>query len=218
MESGNHKLIIVDYYDALIRQVDIYTEEKLNIYSNDHLIEIKEEEKEGNQQIEDSKEFDLDTETFESPLKEIEEKAFLPNSVKSLMVSEFAIKINWPQQRPFQMKAQDYLNFMRDEMIKQIEIAKKETIEHYEAIIDGLDDKEKLTDKEMKITKCKYDETIKDEFKNAGKLREEELKRKLFENKFAFLFSRPYSNLNPFTLYLVITDFYLKESHLKLIK
>ena len=90
------------------------------------------------------------------------------------------------------MKAQDYLNFMREEMIKQIEIAKKETLEYYE--------------------------TIRDQLKDDDSLRGEELKRKLFAKRSAFLFSRPHSNLNPFTLYLVITDFYLNEFQLKLLE
>ena len=73
---------------------------------------------------------------------------------------------------------------MRDEMIKKIEIAKKETLEYYETIRDDL----------------RQDYELKDE---------EELKRKLFAKMSAFLFSRPHSNLNPFTLYLVIFDFYI---------
>ena len=187
MTSVNHKLAIIDYYDSLIQQVDIYTEEKLKIYSNEHLVEIKEEINER----EDSKEFDLETET-DLLSEETDKKVFSPDTVKAKPLSDFAIKINWCQQRPFEMKAQDYLNIIRDAMIKQIEIIKIETLDYYEAIKDGLDDEEKLTD--------------------------EELKKKLFAKRSAFLFSRPHSNLNPFTLYLVISDFYLNELQLKLLE
>lgn len=174
-----------------INAVDIYTEEKLKIYTNEHIIEINEKGKKKEKTNYDSKEFDLDTVTDLSS-KETEKKVFSPDSLKEKPVCDFAVKINWPQKRPFQMKAQDFLNFMRDEMIKQIEIAKKETLDYYE--------------------------TIKEELSQNEKIKEEELKRKLFAKRLAFLYPRPYSNLNPFNLYLVVSDFYLDECQLKLLK
>lgn len=186
MASGNNKLIIVDYYDSLIQLVDIYTEEKFRIYSNEYLIVIREEEKE------EEHKFKRLNENFASLSLEKMNNEFLPDTVKRKPLSEYAIKINFPQKTPFEMKAQDYLNFMRDELINQIEKVKKETLDYYE--------------------------TIKDELKDVEKLREENLKRKLFANRFAFLFLRPYSNLNPFTLNLVISDFYLNESQLEISK
>lgn len=62
MSRQNDSLTIIDYYDSLVRQVDIYTEEKLEIYTNDDLIEIKIDIRENkNEDSED--EFYLDTAT-----------------------------------------------------------------------------------------------------------------------------------------------------------
>lgn len=181
MSSGKHKLTIIDYYDSLVQRVDVFTEERLEIYSNDHLIEIKDVEKD--EISEDLKAFDLDTAT--DLLSEKTEKiVFSPDLVKDKPLSDFAVKPNWPKKLPFSMGAQDYLNFMRDEMIKQIKIAEKDTLDYYETIRDELRKNVKIAD-------------------------EKELKRKLFAKRSAFLFSNRHSNLNPFSLYLVIFDFYL---------
>lgn len=91
------------------------------------------------------------------------------------------------------MQIHDFLNLLGDVMIEEIEDAGKETLEYYESIKHEL---------------CK-DKTISDE---------EDLKRKLFAKRSAILFTRPDSKMNPFTLYLVILDFYLDESLEKLLR
>lgn len=189
MSSGKHKLIILNYYDSLVNRVDVYTEEQLEIYTNEHLIEIKDIKKEEEGENEN---FDLNTAT-DLLSKETKQKIFSPNQVKEKPISDYAVKINWSQNLPFEMGAQDYLNFMRDELINQIEKAKKETLEYYETIKDELKQNEMISD-------------------------ENELKKKLFEKKSAFLFSRPHSNLNPFTLYLVIFNFYFDDHQEELLK
>lgn len=191
MSRKNDSLIIIDYYDSLVRQVNIYTEEMLKIYTNNQLIEIKVEEN-GDNQIEDSEEFNLDTAT-DLLCVEIQDKAFSSVPIQKRPISEFAIKIAWPQEKPFKMGAQDYLNLIRDEMIKQIKIAKKETLE--------------------------YLKTIKDELRQDGEFKDEELKRKLFSKGSAYIFSSPNSNKsNPFMLYLVFLDFFLDQSQQDILK
>lgn len=191
MSRKNDSLIIIDYYDSLVRQVNIYTEEMLKIYTNNQLIEIKVEEN-GDNQIEDSEEFNLDTAT-DLLCVEIQDKAFSSVPIQKRPISEFAIKIAWPQEKPFKMGAQDYLNLIRDEMIKQIKIAEKETLE--------------------------YLKTIKDELRQDGEFKDEELKRKLFSKGSAYIFSSPNSNKsNPFMLYLVFLDFFLDQSQQDILK
>lgn len=180
MSSDKHLLLIKDYFDSLVKKVDVYTEDKLKIYSNGHFIDINEEKDETH----DTKEFALETAT-DLLSEETEEKVFSSDSVKDKPLSDLAIKINWPQKKPFEMKAHEYLNFMRDEMIKHIKISEKETLEYYESIRDGLG--------------------------GDNKIKDEELKRKLFGNGSAVLCSRPHSNKNPFTLYLLLLDFYMDK-------
>ena len=106
------------------------------------------------------------------------------------------------------MKACDW-NESREELLAVLNQMQKETFEHYETIRDGLSD-----DDEKNSKKRKYDETIKTTEMND----DDKLKKKLFAKRLAILFSRPHSNLNPFSLYLVIFDFYLNEFQLKLLE
>ena len=185
MSSRNLRMIILDYYDSLIRQVDVYTDEQLEKYTNDHFTEIK-ELKEEIKKNNCSNEFDLDTDMdLLSEESEIKLFSFNP-AVKHITLINNATKINWPQQRPFEMKTQDLLNFMRDEMIKQLKKAIDETMSYYDTIKEELRQNEKII--------C-----------------EKEMKRKLFASRSAFIFSRPESKSKPYALYLVVFDFYLSE-------
>ena len=182
MTSVNHQLVIIDYYKSLVQRVDVYTEEQLELYSNDRLIEIANE----TENVIELEETNLKSE--DNLLEnETERKVFYSPSTNERRISDYAIELNWPRERPFKMETKNYFNFIRDELIKQIELVEKETLEYYETIKDEL--------------RLRQNENIT----------EEELKRKLFAKRSAFLFSR--SNLNPFTLYLVIFDFYFDKIH-----
>ena len=196
MPNRNHRVRIVDYYELLARRVDDYTEEQLNKYTNKQLIEIGEVEVkiEDVNLTDDLKEFDLVT-ANDLLSHETEKKISSPYLVKDErpLCDLKANKMAWREEKKFQMQAHDFLNLMGDVMIEELEEAAKETLAYYETIKDELSQDEKLT----------Y---------------EEELKRKLFAKRSAMFITRPDSKLNPFTLYLVILDFYLDESLERLLR
>lgn len=198
MPNRNHRVRIVDYYELLARRVDDYTDEQLKKYTNKQLIEIGDvevlEKDVAANKTDDLKEFDLFTAT-DLLSHETEKKISSPYLVKDERpLCDFkANKMAWREEKKFHMQAHDFLNLMGDVMIEELEEAARETLEYYETIKDELNQDEKIT----------Y---------------EEELKRKLFAKRSAIFITRPDSKLNPFTLYLVILDFYLDESLEKLLK
>ena len=99
------KLLIVDYYDDLIRDIDIYTEEQLAKYSQDDLLPI-----ESNPEYPSS----VEIEGLKDPYK-----------IEYKNESEINVTPGWT-------KIIDYLNLVRSKAIEEINKAKEENLERYE--------------------------------------------------------------------------------------
>ena len=113
------KMLIVDYYDDLIRDIDIYTEELLQKYSQDDLLTIAKPEK----------------------LDFCDEFVFFKNPYR--IEYENDLKINVTQGST---KIHEYLNLVRSKAIEEINKAKEENLQRYEINklrnkIDGTEEK-----------------------------------------------------------------------------
>ena len=102
-EFYNPKLLIVDYYDSIISQIDIYIEELLEKYNEDDVLKKNRKEKDS---------FKLDTSI---------------NPYKIEYQNELKINIT-----PGSTKVHDYLNQVRSKAIEEIKKAKDENLERYE--------------------------------------------------------------------------------------
>lgn len=184
----NPKLIIAQYYDSLIREIDIFTEERLVQLSDDQVIEtsmVKQLPKELKRTKESSKlpkelrndfnqdDLNLDTVKYDENLWSYygEEKQ-LPdehNYLYGFDVSSNLMRMNQNKKTP-PMKARDYYNQARDEMIVELNKLQDEAFEKYNKIKDDL----------------KKDTTLSNEQQI------ELLRSQLFANKFAFIVEYDY--------------------------
>lgn len=200
----NPKLIISEYYDYLVNQIDIYTEELLEKYNENDLLQepldIYAEHKECQQ------------------LREFKESLFRPYN---LPVIDNCVWLSDPYKEDYEItdmrsakftpevtKTRDYINQTRDEMIQALDNAKAATFAFYETI------KEDLKPDEMQGTR--------EEIVN-------QLKGCLFANKYSCIIRIDWiqideewndgdDNSSIFKLYLFIFDFYINNHEMSIFK
>lgn len=188
----NAKQVLVDYYDSLIRQIDIYTEELLENYSEDDVIQESSDGDETSSQV-----------SRLAAHYEIRPSSFIDSYGISSFVDSNSHEFNydWTRRlraRPGRTKIVDYLNSIRDEMIDALQ---KAQTHNYECLRSN-----------------------KNAFKiNETEEEEEEIKRKIFANKFCFLlkideviilannFPKIAQNMSIFKYYLFVVDFYMSR-------
>lgn len=205
--SRHPKLIILDYYQFLINEIDIYTQEQLERYTDDRLLtKTQPESTRIQQQTFDAAKFRIESVSYEG--------ASWDESFRDSYSEEYECKQSESVYAPNKIKMCDYLNSIRDEMIVQIRRVEAENLEHYEAIKSSL---------------VKVDQDA------SGKLYQKQvecLKKKLFEKKFCYLLEldkiwseseqpgnkKLVLNNWPFKLCLVVLDFYLTPQQQSLLK
>lgn len=197
----NPKLVISNYFDSLINQIDIHTEEELSNTKETDLILT---DKPFTFQLEPgaNNEFDFnfwkigegnwkddEKQTIEYPLSTQYKYDF--SHQKSRHIPSGSIKVS------------DFLNETRDKLIERVKEVQVDAFKRYEEIKEHL--------------KFSQDDTKTQEEQ------EEEIKRKLFANKFLGLIrvdqivnfdGEKYTKSNnesPFKLYLVELDFYMDQ-------
>lgn len=217
MAPKNPKLIIIDYYDSLIRQVDIYTEEQLEKYSDESVIDDVTENNESDvremildhyrdvdfRYISDSDEENSDGLVFmpqNTPKQTILESAFDDPYLKQS-------KFKYPKEKakyeppPSTANVHQFLNQMRDELIAEIKKGQEAALNYFETI-----------KADLKVDQLESDEEI-----------DQNLMAKLFETQFMFLILDTDDceikiRNSPFKLYLIVLDFYLNEQERELFK
>lgn len=206
MSYSNPKLIISNYYDSLIRRIDIYTEEKLAKHKDDEIYEFQSNP--GGHltfvlpkppKLPENNEITIDHD-FGNESKYDAYRFFNVN------IQDFDDKSSFlDSQQTTKMNIHDYLNKTRDELIAELEKAQEQTFIHYESIKDTLK-------KDEAITNCENDEE-----------RTELVKSLLFDKKFAFILNIEKMDYlqeldSPFKLYLVVLDFYVNRNERELLK
>lgn len=173
------KLLVVNYFDTLIRNVDIHTEEQLEKYSPNDTFSPNDAQETFSEINSKLNNYRYETSINESISDPYSDEYDFDTQSSSFLESK-------------EIKIIDYLNSLREEQINEIECIQTKLMKHCEA--------NRETNK--KITE------------------QEDLERKLFANKFAFILEvnemrkgyRRIENKSPSKIYLIILDFYLDHA------
>lgn len=207
MVFKNPKLLILNYYESLINQIDLSTEEELDRFAkNDQLLQLDKMENQSISNFQDKtlvySNNDDNTKIYsiscEKCTKEIDNyKDPYLDVNNEIIIEEF------PFARLANLTLNDYLNSVRQEMLIELNRCQSENLEHYETIrnnLNGLDD--------------------------------ELVRKSVFETKFCFIHrfneivitplthNMPIleSNPSPFKMYLFVVDFYLSQQELEILR
>ena len=196
------KLLITDYYDEQIRQVDIYIEELLEKYNENDLLpeetkrscnsdDISSDEKENSHIDSDSdSESENDANSKDNTNKIDEFK------------DPYRSKYNYDQNKMLQLniipvntRVRDYLELVRSKAIDELKKVEQQNLDNYKLNKDLYKyDRETLTDQKV-----------------------EEMRENLFKDNFAFVVVNT-SKKSIFKSHTVLTDFYLDENDLTALK
>lgn len=186
----NYKLLIADYYDSLIRQIDIYTEQLLLLHSDEDVFEINPSE---SQEPTSSKTHHLliDFDSFDINSYEFNSNSILKEMSKHPYYDDLEDNDNLNQSEQEPVKVTSYVNQIRSQLINELNEAQTRTLKYYE--------------------------TIKDEIHNKNMSRDE-IESRLFAKDYYFTVTL--NNVNeedfhdfgsPFKMHLVKLDFYLNS-------
>lgn len=193
-------LLITEYYDSLIRELDIYTEERINYYAKNSLSQVNVITSDA-ETIGNKSETTYGVRSFENPYESEKYTAFGQR---------------YFTEKPDKMGPTEYLNMVREKAIEEIRKAQEENLQYYRDNIEKF-------------------KVYRENLINQDEEKIEELKSNLFANRFCFLvyvekIERTWTNekflnwqrlqryLSLFNLHLVITDFYLAQSDIDLIR
>lgn len=183
------KLLITDYYDSLIHQIDVYTEKLLE--NNDKANEIYTRKKISQPDENQAKNED----EYEDEDDDIDDsKVNFCDPYRDPYKEEY--KINGNDAEETEMKLGEYFNACRLKSIELIRQVQDDNLKSYNEL-----DKEKL-----RIDRDSIDEKAI-----------ESLREQLFATKFCFLINCD-SSPDPFKLYTIVVDFYLNSKRIKLIE
>ena len=201
--------MIIDYFDSLVQQVDIYTEEELEKYTDQSVVtkipdddQSPSDEEESNDEVGNEEKSLLNLfDSWESIKSAYENRKYVGEdpytNEREYEYSEIVAKHEPPS---ISSNVRQFLNNMRDEMINEIRKGEEEALKNYKTIKS-----------ELKIDKLASDEEI-----------DRDVATRLFENKSMFLLldinSKSKNKDSPFKLYLFVVDFYLNKQERKLLK
>ena len=201
ISSANVKLIILDYYDSIIRDIDIYAEKKLEKCNETDMVEIENNTSEQTEVdvIQSSCATNTNSESSDSEI----ENYGLENYLDSYMEKYNYEGISQPKSIPNRIKASDYINEIRDEMIDELKKAQKNALIYYESIKSNVNIK-----------------SISDLQERNERVRELVLTK---QSAFVIRIDKKQADFRPakksrFKLYLVLIDFYLKSNEQELLR
>ena len=186
IEFYTPSLLITEYYDSLISQLDIYTEETIKEYKENGLPEKK--------IINSYTRYDDDDETDDDDMYRIT-RIFNRYKLRSYSINRTDI----PEITEIS-QAEDYMNNVRQKAIDEIRKVQDENLEYYKA------NKDKFKVDRKNLTEEKLEEIKSQLFSNRFCFLVEKKPLNMLKNKS----NDRYGPL--FNLHTVITDFYLRES------
>ena len=191
------KLMIIDYYDSLIQQVDIYTEEQLGKYTEESVITFDDSDLDRSDSNEEEETPDfLDLESQNTTINQI--ISYNPYWKRS----EYKYPKEKAKHEPSELSTNvhKFLNNIREEMIRELKKGQEEALKYYEKIKS-----------EVKVDKLASEEEM-----------DRKINAKLFENQIMLLVldknSKSTNGNSPFKLYLIVLDFYLNRHERHLLK
>lgn len=181
-EFKNPRLLIFDYYDSHIHDIDIYTEKHIEKHSEDDLLSnVNLKIRINNDKINDAR-------------NEIENlKFFEIDSIVDPYRGVYKFDLNQPiKVTSGSTKIRDYLNLVRSKSIEEIKKVREENLERYET------NKQKYNyNRNIEMTSEKVEEIRRELFKKGF----------CFLLKFKNIFGENVST--PYEFVTIITDFYL---------
>lgn len=212
MVAKNPKLMIIDYYDSLIQQVDIHTEEQLSKYTENSVVgEIEKHSYEIYQFMKILPFFHSDNsdlyDTDNDQLEYLHSQAEFDFEISGANINKLAFSdpyaklanytyLEGKHEPPLlSTNVHQFLNKMRDELLGELKRGQEEALKHYDKIKN-----------EIKVDKL--DEEI-----------DRNRSSRLFENEYMFLIldgkSEHQKGCLPFKMYLIVLDFYVDKKFLK---
>ena len=200
--------MIIDYFDSLVQQVDIYTEEELEKYTDQSVVtkipdddQSPSDEEESNDEVGNKEKSLLNLfDSWESIKNAYENQTYDEDPYMNEREYEYSGVETKHEPPSVSSNVRQFLNNMRDEMINEIRKGEEEALKNYKNIKS-----------ELKIDKLASDEEI-----------DRDVATRLFENKSMFLLldinSKSKNKDSPFKLYLFVVDFYLNKQERKLLK
>ena len=187
IEFHSPKLLIVDYYDSLISDIDIYTEQLLEKYTENDLLpnEIK------------SDEWLIKLPTYRD--SDFENKEFFEIESMFDPYKEFyRFEKKQANVTPESTKVRDYLNLVRSKSIEEINKVKEENLSRYDL------NKDKYKYKRDELTTGIIEDMKRELFKD----------RYCFQIRIDSLFAKRI--FIPFQLLTIVTDFYIDSDNISL--
>lgn len=184
----NPKLVISQYFDNLIRQIDIFTEEQLEKSTTDELVEVSLIQK-GFLNTPDKQDC-VKIINDEWNFDQIDDIHEYGRAIwTQIRTPVFDLKPNLLEKSEREMlrdmKQKDYLSRAREKMLAELTKLQEEAFRKYESIRNEI----------------KLDKTDQDNL--------EEIQRRIFDGKFPFLaeYKRPLIQL-----FLIVSDFYIEKN------
>jgi hypothetical protein len=187
IEFHSPKLLIVDYYDSLISDINIYTEQLLEKYTENDLLpnEIK------------SDEWLIKLPTYRD--SDFENKEFFEiESMFDPYKEHYRFEKKQTNVTPESTKVRDYLNLVRSKSIEEINKVKEENLSRYDL------NKDKYKYKRDELTTGIIEDMKRELFKD----------RYCFQIRIDRLFLKSVSI--PFQLLTIVTDFYIDPDNISL--
>lgn len=189
---SNLKLFIIDYYESLIRQVDIHAEEQLEKYNeNDLLPETTPSTKQEFNAFYNS----LNIFTNYTLNDLYEKECIEANKDPFTNVLELDSSQNDERFKPGLTKVHDFVNLVRNELINELRQCLDGTLKHYEMIKNEIEIKSDVRKIERQLFSKKFCLLVKS--------RDHSLLRRGH---------RIVTRSSPFRIYLFVLDFYIEPS------
>lgn len=202
MSSKNPKLMISQYYDSLIREIDIFTEERLLELTNDQIIELSNNKIypkffENNRNDFNLSELNLDSDEENFCLYGRDHLS--PNAHRIVHGFDISSNLMCTKNNELPIHTKDYYNQARDEILDELSKLQDEAFSRYDKIKGDLKRDVSLSEQEQL----------------------EMVRTQLFANKFAFIVDLEIAAANNQILkhfHLVVVDFYLSENARELLR
>lgn len=206
----NPELITCEYYDSLIRKIDIYTEKKLEEYTNDDVFITRMISRAASRVNHQEMSVVNEVREPESAFDEIWKHNPFEKLNEQLVKYDYSSFFSDHDKEAGKIrKTRDYLNQIRDELINEVEKIQKHSVEYCESIKEDL---------RREVT------ALRDDTNRDNEDKKEQIHSLLFAQKFAFLVNNETENFYsmsranpPFKLHLIVLDFYLNRNERELL-
>lgn len=145
----NWKLFIADYFDSLIRQIDIYTEQILLGYSDEDIFEINPSEHQmptSSPPLPKTNELVVDFHSFDINSNEFSSNSILKAISKHPYFDDLEDNDNLNQSGQERIKVMSYVNQIRSQLIDELNEAQTRTLKYYETIREEINDNDMSRD------------------------------------------------------------------------